>query len=328
MKKHLVRKIITILLAFSILSMMKNAVHANEKEQVSLLKSKEESYIIYVEKNLNTEFLFGFSEEKEIVEEDLIFLSSGLDSDGYNVAYMSKDLADTFENGQVYMWLKNGEELIKYDINLNQAVTTEEIVFVNSTTKRIDVKITESEKTSKDVEGIKVSYSQGKVGITEKENNFSYYIEKVSDEQTTSFLKLAEKIISNKEMSNYESISFARKFVDEYTNMLESIENWEKVPTNKEILQPQESKKGDTYLVWIKNNQTKEHDVQILVCNDEYTDIEKEEAKEVIIYETTKLPITYDSTIILIVSLGVIVLLLIILIMIKRKIKTKEIKKN
>lgn len=323
MKKQLYRLITIVLLAFSILAITQMAVYAQDKTKISLLKTSEESYIIYIEDTIDTEFLFSFSNNQETLEDDLIFQASGLDSNESNVAYMSKELAEDFKDGKVYLWVKVNDVLTSYEINLNQAVTNEEIEFINSTTKRIEVDTNGSKNTSQDVEGVKITHSQGKVTITEEGNAFSYYMVKVANEGTTNFVELANKIMSSEELTNYERVTLAREFTDTYTKMFEEIENWEEVPSNKEILQPQESKKNDIYLVWLRNDTTQEHDVQILVCDD-HQDIEVEEAKKVTTYETTKLPVTYDSIITLILVLVALVAIILVLIVVKKKLSKKE----
>ncbi len=323
MKKQLYRLITIVLLAFSILAITQMAVYAQDKTKISLLKTSEESYIIYIEDTIDTEFLFSFSNNQETLEDDLIFQASGLDSNESNVAYMSKELAEDFKDGKVYLWVKVNDVLTSYEINLNQAVTNEEIEFINSTTKRIEVDTNGSKNTSQDVEGVKITHSQGKVTITEEGNAFSYYMVKVANEETTNFVELANKIMSSEELTNYERVTLAREFTDTYTKMFEEIENWEEVPSNKEILQPQESKKNDIYLVWLRNDTTQEHDVQILVCDD-HQDIEVEEAKKVTTYETTKLPVTYDSIITLILVLVALVAIILVLIVVKKKLSKKE----
>jgi len=157
-------------------------------------------------------------------------------------------------------------------------------------TKRIDVETDGNEKTIQNLEGVKITHTQGKVKITEPGEAFSYHMVKVSSKETTNFVELANKITESKELSINERIVLVREFTDTYNQILDGIEKWEEVPENKEILQPQESKEDDIYLVWLKNNETKEHDVQILFCDDNQ-DIEVEAEKKVTIYETVKLPI-------------------------------------
>ena len=143
------------------------------------------------------------------------------------------------------------------------------------------------------------------------------------NEETTNFVELANQIIDSTELSNYERVKLVREFKDTYTKRFEKIENWETLAQNKEILQPQESKKGEIYLVWLRNNETQENDVQILVCDD-HQDIEVEEEKKVIVYETTKLPVTYDSIITLIIILGIVLVVIIALVIVKKKLNKKE----
>lgn len=323
MKKQLYRIITIVLLAFSILAITQMAVYAQEETKVSLLKTSEESYIIYIEETLNTEFLFSFSDNAEVEEEELIFSASGLDSHEANVAYMTKDMAESFENGKAYMWVEVNEELKTYEIDLKQAVTSEEIEFVNATTSRIEVNTDGSENVSQYVNGVKITHSQGSVKIAEEGNAFSYHMVKVSDDETTNFVELANKIMNSESLTNYERITLIREFNVTYAEILEGIEEWVEVPANKKILQPQETEKGDIYLVWLRDDTTGEHDVQILVC-DENQDIEVEEAKRVIVYETTKLPVTYDTIITLIIALVIIVAIIIALLIVKKKINSKE----
>ena len=322
MKKQLYKTIVTILIAISIFAIT-NVAYAQEEAKINLLKNNENSYIIYVDKYINNEFLFGFSKIKEASEEDIIFSASGLDSKEENVAYMTKEIAESLEEQKAYMWVKVNEKTNIYEIDLNEAVTEEQIELVNTTTKRIEVDTSETETSSNVKEGVKITHSQGKVKITEQGNAFSYQMEKVENEETTKLIKLANKILESKDLTNAEKIALTKDFTELYKKMYSEIENWEDVAENKEILQPQESKKGDTYIVWLKNNETEEHDLQILLCDDNQ-DIEVEAAKKVTIFETVKLPITYDSIITLIAVLAIVVIAISVLLIAKKKYSQKE----
>lgn len=323
MKKQLSRLIAIVLIAFSSLAITQMAVYAQDKNKVNLLKTSEETYIIYAEDTINTEFLFCFSEKTEVEEDELTFSAAGTDTNGAYVAYMTKEQAQKLPEGKTYMWVKANSELTKYEINLKEAVTSEEIEFVNSTTKRIEVETSGSKNTSEEVEGVKITHSQGKVILTEEGSSFSYYIEKVSSEETTNFVELANQIMNSENLSNYERLTLVKQFANAYANMFEGIENWVEVPENKEILQPQEAKKDDIYLVWLKNEQTEENDVQILLCDD-HQDIEVEEAKKVTVYDVTKLPVTFDTIITLIITLIILVAIIAILVIVKKKLNKKE----
>ncbi len=324
MKQQLYRLFSVVLLVISFLAILNMVVYAKDEDNISLLKTSDDSYIIYVEKELDTDFLFAFSDSIEVDEDDLTFLASGLDSNELNVAYITKDIAESIINEKTYMFLKNNKEELKmYEIDLKQAVTEEEIEFINTTTKRISVDTTGNEYTNQEINGVKITHSQGKIKITEQGNNFSYYMQKVSTDQTANFINLANKIIDSNETTNYEKVTLARNFIDSYNSMFNSISNWTDVNDDKEIIQPQESKKGDIYLVWIKDNTNNVNDVQILICDDEQN-IVVEPEKTVKVYETTKLPITYDTIITLIIALIVLVVAIVALVIIKKKLNSKK----
>lgn len=324
MKQQLYRLFSVVLLVISFLAILNMVVYAKDEDNISLLKTSDDSYIIYVEKELDTDFLFAFSDSIEVDEDDLTFLASGLDSNELNVAYITKDIAESIINEKTYMFIKNNKEELKmYEIDLKQAVTEEEIEFINTTTKRISVDTTGNEYTNQEINGVKITHSQGKIKITEQGNNFSYYMQKVSTDQTANFINLANKIIDSNETTNYEKVTLARNFIDSYNSMFNSISNWTDVNDDKEIIQPQESKKGDIYLVWIKDNTNNVNDVQILICDDEQN-IVVEPEKTVKVYETTKLPITYDTIITLIIALIVLVVAIVALVIIKKKLNSKK----
>ena len=87
------------------------------------------------------------------------------------------------------------------------------------------------------------------------------------------------------------------------------------------IEQPADSKTGEQYVLWIKNDTKNIVDVQFLTC---FQDENKEFVKEENIVKTTsKLPITYDS-VILFVILGVALVLLVMVIVAKKKNASKR----
>lgn len=322
--KTQIKKLLSIVtLVVSILAIAQVAVHAEEKNNIVLLKNSEDAYIIYVEEALNTDFLFSFTNNKDAEANELIFSASGLDANETNVAYISKEEAETLKTAPLYMWIDvNGKQTV-VEVKLEEALTENEVTFVNTTTKRIKVDTTGSINTAEEIDGVKITHSQGKVKITEEGKDFSYYIEKVESEETTNFVNLSNKILASEELTNYEKIKLIKEFNTKYNQMLGNIEKWETVSESKEILQPQEAKKDDIYLVWMKNNTSNETDVQILLCDDKQN-IEVEEAKKVTVYETVKLPVTYDQIITLIIVLIVLVAIIAALVIIKKRLNSKE----
>ena len=323
MKTQLKRLLSIVILAITILSIEQVAVHAEDKNNTVLLKNSEDAYIIYIEEALNTDFLFSFTNNKEVEADELIFSASGLDANEANVAYMSKEEAEALKAAPIYMWIDlNGEQSV-IEINIEKAITEKEVTFVNTTTKRIDVDTTGIINTEEEVDGVKITHSQGKVKITEEGESFSYYIEKVESEETTNFVNLANKIMASEKLTNYEKIKLIQEFNNQYNQMLGKIAKWETVSESKEVLQPQEAKKDDIYLVWLRDNTNNETDVQILLCDDKQN-IEVEEAKKVTVYETVKLPVTYDTVITLIIALVVLVAIIVALVIIKKRLNSKE----
>ena len=100
-------------------------------------------------------------------------------------------------------------------------------------------------------------------------------------------------------------------------------DNWSLV-SDMRIDQPADSKTGDKYILWIRNDSQEIVDVQFLTC---FQNEDKEFVKDKnIVTTTSKLPITYDS-IILFVILGVAVALLVIVAVMK-KVNSKGKKDN
>ena len=49
-------------------------------ENVSIMKTGEEEYVIYIESTLDKKFSFALSNDKDLAKEDLEFIASGFDS--------------------------------------------------------------------------------------------------------------------------------------------------------------------------------------------------------------------------------------------------------
>ena len=95
-------------------------------------------------------------------------------------------------------------------------------------------------------------------------------------------------------------------------------EGWKDVES-KTIKQPQESKKGDKYLVWLKADNT--IDLQIMTSSEEYKENEKTE--NVIVKEVTKMPVTGESLVLYIVA-GVLLVLIVTIVILKVKNKNSD----
>ena len=138
-------------------------------------------------------------------------------------------------------------------------------------------------------------------------SNLDSFAIKINNELKT----LAEKVQNEyDEMDMYEKIQIGEQFNKLYSEVT-SETNWQKVE-DMIIQQPEDSKEGNKYIVLLKKvdkKGTTTMDIQFLTAFDSYKpNIIKE---EIIVQETTKLPITYDS-IALFVVLGIIVALAIV----------------
>ncbi len=94
---------------------------------------------------------------------------------------------------------------------------------------------------------------------------------------------------------------------------------------NNEILQPEEARTGDKYIIYLKENvdeNTTVVDAKFLVC--EYVPDQGVAKEPKTISEIVKLPVTFDSGTILFIALGIIVLALVIVAIIKRTNKKDE----
>ena len=139
-------------------------------------------------------------------------------------------------------------------------------------------------------------------------------------------MELAEKVNNEyEEMDMYEKVQFGTEFNELYSKVL-SEAKWEEVEDTR-IQQPEESVEGDQYIVLLKKvskvARTEEttYDIQFLTAHDNYEP--NIVIEEVIVQETAKLPITYDS-IALFVILGVIVILVIAVFMRMRNLSKKD----
>ena len=129
-------------------------------------------------------------------------------------------------------------------------------------------------------------------------------------------MDLAEELNSLKAKSElYENIRMCKEFYDLYYQLMPRAEGWNLVSDMK-IEQPLDSKTGDQYILWIRNDSKESEEVQFLTC---FQNEDKEFVKDKNIVKTTsKIPITYDS-IDLFVILGVAIVLLIVAVLIKKK---------
>lgn len=305
-----------------------------------VLKKSEEEFLIYYKDICNKEFEFAISTNPSESEANLVFTKSGLDQqneNSLNVAYVDKDIYDTYfknNNNKAYLWIvdENDNLVVVADpVNLTEALNDEKIDLVNKTTivnnktDRIEVDTTKTHETKQVIDGVDTTITTGKIVIKGKDKaKYSYELVKVSDNNANAkeLFNTAEAL---KEETNntYKNLSLTKKFYDLYNELMPDAKDWTQVE-NLEILQPDNTVEGDKYIVYIKEETSKGStvDVKFLTCV--YKEDKGVNQEEKTITETVKLPVTFDSGIILFIILGIIVLALVIFGMFRLRTNKKD----
>lgn len=329
MKKALcVRVVISLIVIMMVTVLLQNFSFASS-ENTQILKVADKEYLIYVSGLLNDEFEFALSNNSK--DSNLTFNDSAKDQEeGNHIAYVDSKLYDTYfsEKGKTYLWVKQGEEykIEAQEINLSTALKEENIQALNQATKKIEVKVGEKELPVENKDGVVVSHKIGTLQIEEKENaTYSYQMfKKETGTDVERIIELANEMNKQENKDMFAKLKLYSEFENTYNKLLSGLnnKNWEKVEALT-IPQPQEAKLNDQYLVFIKEDVNDEEtiDIQIMTCRDDYTP--EYESKEVVIKETSKLPITYDNIILFVIA-GVVLVLIILVIVLKLRNKKED----
>lgn len=327
MKKSLAQKVMLFLAVTIITITLLQSFSLAKSENVQMIKKSEKEYIIYVSNLIGSEFEFSFANKKDESKENLVFTNSALDQEdnGNNIAYIDETIYNNYFDGkkETYLWVKQGTEykVEAEKINLKDALTEEDIQELNNATKKIPVKFGELNLPAETVDGVKITRRMGTINIEDNsETEYSYKMLKSTEEsKVEELINLANEMNKLDEKNTYDKLSIYGQFKSLYEELKPS-DGWN-VAENNVIKQPQESKKGEQYLVWIKNEQTT--DVQIMTCNDDYTP--EYENKKIINKVITKLPITGESLVLYITAAILIVLIVTVAIL---KVKNNKSNKN
>ncbi len=327
MKKSLAQKVMLFLAVTIITITLLQSFSLAKSENVQMIKKSEKEYIIYVSNLIGSEFEFSFANKKDESKENLVFTNSALDQEDNenNIAYIDETIYNNYFDGkkETYLWVKQGTEykVEAEKINLKDALTEEDIQELNNATKKIPVKFGELNLPAETVDGVKITRRMGTINIEDNsETEYSYKMLKSTEEsKVEELINLANEMNKLDEKNTYDKLSIYGQFKSLYEELKPS-DGWN-VAENNVIKQPQESKKGEQYLVWIKNEQTT--DVQIMTCNDDYTP--EYENKKIINKVITKLPITGESLALYITAAILIVLIVTVAIL---KVKNNKSNKN
>ena len=317
--------ILIAILFFAVLITIQTSV-LGTNDNIEMLKKQSGDYLIYIKDNLNSDFEFAFSNNKDTNKADLVFKDSETDSTGENankIAFVNSSNISIFDN-KTYMWAKekNTENYILegIEIDLNEAIHEYDLEVLTNITKNVNTKI-EQETTQKEEDGKKITTTVGKVTLPQE---YSYILLKAEDSnENQKLFDIATKISKfNQTIDMYTKIKTYKAFAEALDNVERNVDftKWEKSKNNS-IEQPVDAKDGEQYILFLGNEirgELKIEDVQFL------TSTRKESEEKIIEKITTKLPITYDNNTLLIVLLVLIVLSIAVFIRIKVLSKKQE----
>ena len=330
--------VLAIILFIAVMPIVVFATNENVSVVCTQNSSQQQEYIIYINGYTDKNFKYAFSSNAKPETMDLVFINSTTDLGENQVAFLD---AETYEkllnqNGTIYMWAKDeNQNLILNGIQLDfqNSITKENIDIIESLTKRIKVTIADSKEDTDETKPIRQENVNGiletsKVGYVEivDDKNATYYYERVKVSDSTDYTKLmelAEKIQKEYDSMNmYEKIQFDMEFYNLYSKLVKSA-NWQTVE-NMTISQPENSATGEKYIVFLKkvdDDKNIVEDIQFLIADN--AEEPKTEIEQIITQETTKLPITGDN-IVLIIVLVIIVIALVIVFIRMKKINKKD----
>lgn len=324
MKKTLTNKVLLCVFIIVALLLLLQVQTLAKSESIQMIEKSEKEYLIYASGLLNDEFEFAFANDSTIEKESLTFEPAALDKaeNGNYIAYIDSNLYTTYFEGKddTFLWVKKGTEykLEAEKIELENAFSEEEIQKLNQVTKTITVEVGEKDLPAEEIDGVTVNHKIGTLNIVNNENGtYSYKMVKSTDgSDAAKLIELANEMNGLNEKNMFEQLSVYEEFEEVYNKLKPVVdsENWSEVVEGI-IEQPQNSKKGEQYLVWIKQETDNGStiDVQIMTCQDEYTP--EYEKKEVVIKETSKMPITGDNITLFVIAGAIIVLIAIVLVL-------------
>lgn len=330
--KHSKLKLMLAIIIFSILIVSVTSIFATN-EKIQILQKANEEYMIYIQNHLEESFEFAFSNDKNANKEELSYRNAATDTaeEGANyIAYVDENLYKMYFAQSTYLWARSldGTCFVEgIEVQLNDSITDEEAELANNITKIIQVDTTQIlNKPTEIINGVETTKTVGKVAVQEEGTTYYQLLKVPNDGKYSEFIKLAEKISNNQIQNNiYSKLEVAKEFSKLYQELVPATTdaNWTLVENN-EILQPEEAKDDEQYILWLKNENGNniKLDVQFLNCFEDY---KKEVISEKV---TTKLPVTADDPTLFIILAALVVALIVVLIIRKVAIKKDNTSKN
>ena len=321
MKNSILKLTSMILIILLALSIMPTAVRAADNTEGVILEKTDGEKVIYIKDMDATEFKYAFSNDDN--ESSVAYVTALKDSNNEYVA-----LLETYD----YMFIKNGENTSKIELDTLEKITEEEIKEVEKLTTIINVSTDESESKVSNNDGTTVTTTTGKIVIKDK-GDYQYQLLEVVDKNgsTKTLNETAVELYNqlsklNNASKMYDKLIAEVKIRDDFEKLLKDAE-W-KDAENSEILQPKDSQEGEKFVVLIREvdgDDTVREDVQFMTCgrkDDEGVEVtEKETTKKV--EKKTALPVTGEN-LALYVVFGIIILAIIILVIRMKKAKNNE----
>lgn len=321
--KKISKKFIGIIFTMLLVTvLMPNVVLGENESSISsvnndlqIVKTENNDYIIYIKDMEKAEFEFVISNN----EKDTDYIEALEDNAGNKVALITKTKYEDMKDNDIFLNIKQNDKVTTTKVDLSTAFSQAEMELVEGTTQRIVTNLVE-DLVQKDVEenGVKIKVTVGGLKIEgNNDSKYFYSITKLPKEKYDRLQKLANYIKDDyDDMNMYTKIETSKEFYNLYTQ-LKGEQDWKEVNKDLTIIQPDDAKVDEEYIVYIKEEDKngKEISVDMKMMKSYRTDREETipgRTETKVVKETTKLPITGDS-IILFVILAVIILVAIIL---------------
>lgn len=321
MKKTKVSKLTLFFAIFTMTIALLQGFSLAQGENIQMIKKNNEEYMIYIEELLDQEFQFAFSNDTN--NENLKFYESATDKaeNGNHIAYIDSSIYNQSfkEKSNVYLWIRQGNvyKIEAQKVDLNDAISEEEIQSLNQLTKKISVEIGNKDLPVENKNGVTQNVKIGTINITDSKTEQCYYqiVKAVNDTDASRIIELVSELNVLDGKNIYEKLSVYNEFKQVYSKVAPKLDekDWWNEVQDYTIEQPVDSKKGDKYIVWIKDSS--KIDFQIMECSDDY--LPEFENKKTIVKEVTKLPVT-GASIAVFVALGIILVLIVLVVIVKK----------
>lgn len=323
--KKIQLKLVVVIMAILIMLFVLPMQVFGTNEELQIVKTDNQEYIIYIKDLQSLSFEFAITQSLETKEFDRNYLKSVEDDNGNQVAFITKEKYEELNGQKNYLFVKKDGKLIieGKELNFDNSFLKENIKKVEMTSKKIETQtVTDIIEKDEEVNGVNVKITIGGLKITAKENvDYFYSITKLPSDQYDTLKKLADRINADYEnIDMYSKIELAKQFYNLNESLVDKQE-WQKV-IDYTIMQPNDAKKGEQYVVYIKEvdeNQNEIIDVKFMTS---YREDEEEKipgrTENKVVKETTKLPITGDSMILFVLLVAIIAVAALVFVRMKK----------